>query len=55
LERLPAIERTSGGIHSQQSARLLEIVEFIQSQVVAFTHWTDFSLFYLWLHQLLAN
>ncbi|KAL3011504.1 hypothetical protein AAZX31_07G201800 [Glycine max] len=32
LERLPAIERTSGGIHSQQSARLLEIVEFIQSQ-----------------------
>ncbi|XP_020201833.1 uncharacterized protein LOC109787695 isoform X2 [Cajanus cajan] len=32
LERLPALERTSGGIHSQQSARLLEIVEFIQSQ-----------------------
>ncbi|XP_047151262.1 uncharacterized protein LOC124823155, partial [Vigna umbellata] len=32
LERLPTIERTSGGIHSQQSARLLEIVEFIQSQ-----------------------
>ncbi|XP_022638796.1 uncharacterized protein LOC106768623 isoform X2 [Vigna radiata var. radiata] len=32
LERLPAIERTSGGIHSQQSARLLEIVEFIQTQ-----------------------
>ncbi|ESW29740.1 hypothetical protein PHAVU_002G095000 [Phaseolus vulgaris] len=32
LERLPVIERTSGGINSQQSARLLEIVEFIQSQ-----------------------
>ncbi|KAK7368230.1 hypothetical protein VNO80_10254 [Phaseolus coccineus] len=32
LERLPMIERTSGGINSQQSARLLEIVEFIQSQ-----------------------
>ncbi|XP_027919838.1 uncharacterized protein LOC114178239 isoform X3 [Vigna unguiculata] len=32
LERLPGIERTSGGIHSQQPARLLEIVEFIQSQ-----------------------
>ncbi|TKY59027.1 Uridine-cytidine kinase C [Spatholobus suberectus] len=32
LARLPAIERTSGGIHSQQSARLLEIIEFIQSQ-----------------------
>ncbi|KAK7362560.1 hypothetical protein VNO77_04676 [Canavalia gladiata] len=32
LERLPVIERTSGGIHPQQSARLLEIVEFIQSQ-----------------------
>ncbi|XP_061355607.1 uncharacterized protein LOC133300127 isoform X3 [Gastrolobium bilobum] len=32
LERLPAIERTSGGIPSQQSARLLELVEFIQSQ-----------------------
>lgn len=32
LERLPAIERNSGGIHSQQSAKLQEIVEFIQSQ-----------------------
>nr|XP_025695083.1 uncharacterized protein LOC112796718 isoform X1 [Arachis hypogaea] len=32
LERLPTIERTSGGINSQQSARLLEIIEFIQSQ-----------------------
>ncbi|XP_019424070.1 PREDICTED: uncharacterized protein LOC109333193 isoform X3 [Lupinus angustifolius] len=32
LERLPAIEGTSGGIHSQQSSRLLEIIEFIQSQ-----------------------
>ncbi|XP_019421730.1 PREDICTED: uncharacterized protein LOC109331593 isoform X1 [Lupinus angustifolius] len=32
LERLPASEGTSGGIHSQQSSRLLEIVEFIQSQ-----------------------
>ncbi|MED6184626.1 hypothetical protein PIB30_049266 [Stylosanthes scabra] len=32
LERLPTIERTSGGINSQQSARLQEIVEFIQSQ-----------------------
>ncbi|KAE9607296.1 putative uridine kinase [Lupinus albus] len=32
LEGLPATEGTSGGIHSQQSSRLLEIVEFIQSQ-----------------------
>ncbi|KAI4357645.1 hypothetical protein L6164_001581 [Bauhinia variegata] len=32
LESLPAIERTSGRIYSQQSARLQEIVEFIQSQ-----------------------
>ncbi|KAK7252000.1 hypothetical protein RIF29_35663 [Crotalaria pallida] len=32
LERLPAIEGASGGIHSQQSTRLLEIIEFIQSQ-----------------------
>ncbi|QHO47053.1 putative sugar phosphate/phosphate translocator [Arachis hypogaea] len=32
LNRLPTIERTSTGINSQQSARLLEIIEFIQSQ-----------------------
>ncbi|XP_054823316.1 uncharacterized protein LOC129321546 isoform X1 [Prosopis cineraria] len=32
LENLPALERTFGGIHSQQSARMQEIVEFIQSQ-----------------------
>lgn len=40
MERLPALERTFGGIHSQQSARLQEIVEFIQSQV-SFTLWMD--------------
>ncbi|KAK3221702.1 hypothetical protein Dsin_008727 [Dipteronia sinensis] len=32
LERLPAVERSSSGIHSQQAARLQELVEFIQSQ-----------------------
>lgn len=33
LERLPASGRGSGGIHTQQAARLQELVEFIQSQV----------------------
>jgi len=47
LERLPGIERTSGGIHSQQPARLLEIVEFIQSQVGLYS--TGFSLIYLFM------
>ncbi|XP_004297373.1 PREDICTED: uncharacterized protein LOC101301480 [Fragaria vesca subsp. vesca] len=32
LERLPAAGRGSGGIHTQQAARLQELVEFIQSQ-----------------------
>ncbi|KAJ4841292.1 hypothetical protein Tsubulata_030569 [Turnera subulata] len=32
LERLPAVERNSAGIHTQQAARLQELVEFIQSQ-----------------------
>ncbi|CAK8577418.1 unnamed protein product [Lathyrus sativus] len=32
LERLPTTERTSGGINFQQSTRLLEIMDFIQSQ-----------------------
>ncbi|KAL3830789.1 hypothetical protein ACJIZ3_019591 [Penstemon smallii] len=32
LERLPAIERSSSGIHSQQATRLQELVEYIQSQ-----------------------
>ncbi|KAK6922205.1 Phosphoribulokinase/uridine kinase [Dillenia turbinata] len=32
FERLPALERNSNGIHSQQAARLQELVEFIQSQ-----------------------
>ncbi|KAK9277078.1 hypothetical protein L1049_006617 [Liquidambar formosana] len=32
LERLPAVERSSSGIHAQQAARLQELVEFIQSQ-----------------------
>ncbi|XP_057963018.1 inorganic pyrophosphatase TTM1 isoform X2 [Malania oleifera] len=32
LERLPVLERGSNGIHSQQAARLQELVEFIQSQ-----------------------
>ncbi|XAR72250.1 Uridine kinase [Bertholletia excelsa] len=32
LERLPALERNSSGIHSHQAARLQELVEFIQSQ-----------------------
>ncbi|KAG8382772.1 hypothetical protein BUALT_Bualt05G0112100 [Buddleja alternifolia] len=31
-ERLPAVERSSSGIHSQQAARLQELVEHIQSQ-----------------------
>ncbi|GFP83514.1 uridine-cytidine kinase c [Phtheirospermum japonicum] len=34
LERLPAVERSSSGIHSQQAARLQELVEHIQSQVL---------------------
>ncbi|KAI4381472.1 hypothetical protein MLD38_007541 [Melastoma candidum] len=32
LERLPAAERSSNGIHARQAAKLQEIVEFIQSQ-----------------------
>uniref|UniRef100_A0A5B7B6W3 AAA+ ATPase domain-containing protein n=1 Tax=Davidia involucrata TaxID=16924 RepID=A0A5B7B6W3_DAVIN len=32
LERLPALERSSSGIHTQQAAKLQELVEFIQSQ-----------------------
>ncbi|KAH6762922.1 P-loop containing nucleoside triphosphate hydrolases superfamily protein [Perilla frutescens var. hirtella] len=32
LERLPAVERSSSGIHSQQAARLQELVEYILSQ-----------------------
>lgn len=32
LERLPAFERTSSGVHTQQASRLQELVEFIQSQ-----------------------
>ncbi|KAI9079828.1 hypothetical protein K1719_038238 [Acacia pycnantha] len=32
LENVPALERTFGGIYSQQAARMQEIVEFIQSQ-----------------------
>ncbi|XP_052206159.1 uncharacterized protein LOC127810630 isoform X2 [Diospyros lotus] len=32
LEKLPAPERSSSGIHTQQAARLQELVEFIQSQ-----------------------
>ncbi|KAL0446779.1 UNVERIFIED_CONTAM: Uridine-cytidine kinase C [Sesamum latifolium] len=32
IERLPAVERSSSGIHSQQAARLQELVEYIQSQ-----------------------
>ncbi|XP_016495383.1 uncharacterized protein LOC107814474 isoform X1 [Nicotiana tabacum] len=32
LERLPALEKSSSGIHSQQAARLQELVEYIQSQ-----------------------
>ncbi|KAL5553421.1 hypothetical protein UlMin_040822 [Ulmus minor] len=32
LERLPAQERSSSGIHSHQAARLHELMEFIQSQ-----------------------
>ncbi|CAK9157574.1 unnamed protein product [Ilex paraguariensis] len=32
LERLPVLERSSNGIHTQQAARLQELVEFIQSQ-----------------------
>ncbi|GMH15170.1 hypothetical protein Nepgr_017011 [Nepenthes gracilis] len=32
FESLPALERSSGGIHAQQAARLQELMEFIQSQ-----------------------
>ncbi|XP_021896156.1 uncharacterized protein LOC110813374 isoform X3 [Carica papaya] len=32
LERLPSVERSSTGIHTQQAARLQELVEYIQSQ-----------------------
>ncbi|KAK4423455.1 Uridine-cytidine kinase C [Sesamum alatum] len=32
IERLPSVERSSSGIHSQQAARLQELVEYIQSQ-----------------------
>uniref|UniRef100_A0A7C9E5I8 Uncharacterized protein n=1 Tax=Opuntia streptacantha TaxID=393608 RepID=A0A7C9E5I8_OPUST len=32
LERLPALETNSGGVQTQQAARLQELVEFIQSQ-----------------------
>ncbi|TMW97864.1 hypothetical protein EJD97_004887 [Solanum chilense] len=32
LERLPALRGSSSGIHSQQAARLQELVEYIQSQ-----------------------
>ncbi|KAM6548086.1 hypothetical protein CsatB_019762 [Cannabis sativa] len=32
LERLPAIERSSAGIHTHQAARLHELVEYIHSQ-----------------------
>ncbi|RLM74296.1 uncharacterized protein C2845_PM15G03290 [Panicum miliaceum] len=34
LESLPADENVSVGIHNQQAARLQELVEFIQSQIV---------------------
>ncbi|WMV28377.1 hypothetical protein MTR67_021762 [Solanum verrucosum] len=34
LERLPALRGNSSGIHSQQAARLHELVEYIQSQAV---------------------
>ncbi|KDO64649.1 hypothetical protein CISIN_1g002197mg [Citrus sinensis] len=34
LEKLPAVERSSSGIHTQQAARLQELVDFIQSQVL---------------------
>uniref|UniRef100_A0A3Q7H658 AAA+ ATPase domain-containing protein n=1 Tax=Solanum lycopersicum TaxID=4081 RepID=A0A3Q7H658_SOLLC len=34
LERLPALRGSSSGIHSQQAARLQELVEYIQSQAV---------------------
>ncbi|XWS63926.1 hypothetical protein CRYUN_Cryun06bG0143400 [Craigia yunnanensis] len=33
LERLPLVERSYSGIHTHQSARLQELVEYIQSQV----------------------
>ena len=36
LESLPAVERSSRGIHSQQAARLQELVEYILSQVSSF-------------------
>lgn len=32
LERLPALEANSGGVQTQQAAKLQELVEFIQSQ-----------------------
>ncbi|CAN4121675.1 unnamed protein product [Withania somnifera] len=32
LERLPSLEGSSSGIHSQQAARLQELVEYIQAQ-----------------------
>ncbi|XP_031268781.1 uncharacterized protein LOC116127269 isoform X4 [Pistacia vera] len=35
LERLPTVERSSTGIHTQQATRLQELVEFIQSQQVS--------------------
>lgn len=34
LESLPALEINSSGVHTQQAARLQELVEFIQSQVL---------------------
>lgn len=34
LERLPPVQRSSSGIHTQQAAKLQELVEFIQSQVL---------------------
>ncbi|KAJ8548205.1 hypothetical protein K7X08_030674 [Anisodus acutangulus] len=34
LERLPSLDRSSSGIHSQQAARLQELVEYIQSQFI---------------------
>jgi hypothetical protein len=33
LESLPADDNVPAGIHTQQAARLQELVEFIQSQV----------------------
>lgn len=34
LETLPALEISPSGVHTQQAARLQELVEFIQSQVL---------------------